>query len=207
MGSLVGFFLFFFWGTPMPVTANSRSEPSSASTLVFALLQNAKAAQEGGQAKRAQQYWLHAKRLNPSLRKPVWLFLEEYHVVPATIPKRQLLLKNASHPLDPQVKASLETLLESNPMDAEVRQVLLRLAQRQGKAGEIRRHQAILKPETESTRPDWMKLALAAILMGGSLWCLFAPLPGSKTVIQPQGETLYRYFLNSVRRHCGTKLR
>ncbi len=176
-------------------TSTQNSTPTSA----FNLLKAAKAAKEAGQTETAQYFWLRAKSLNPYLAKPDWLRPNLPTVFPVAVSERQLLLDESSQLSDSIIESKLEKLLKENPMDKEVRQALLRIAKLRGDEAAVQRHQSVLKPLPKPRPAFFFKLALLILAVLAILWCVFAPLPGSKKLAAPEGKTLFKKIFLSMR--------
>lgn len=197
VGGIFLFYLNLLFAMPNYAIAGTRAVKSKVSTSVFAHLQSAKVAQEAGQTERAQHHWSHAKRLDPSLTKPAWLLTEASAAFPVAISERQLLLTQLPELSDPNRKEKLEEHLKVNPLDEEVRSALLDIAKRQGDKAAEQRHQSVLTPETRPLPRTYVKLGLLAFLIGGIVWGIFAPLPGSNN--QSLAKLMFKFLLNSMK--------
>ncbi len=178
-------------------------------SLAKALLRDAKIAQEAGQIERAQCLWLQIQKLYPQQSKPAWLQTDQPKVLSVSTNDRQNLLLLASNTTDPTIKASLESLIKANPLDKEVRNALLSMAQRQGDSVAELRHKSIFQPVARPCKTQTLKLFLAVAIVAAIFWCLFSASPGSKTADKPEGEPLWREIVSSakdfIKRRYGHK--
>ncbi len=156
------------------------------------LLRDAKTANEAGQIERVQCLWLQIQKLYPDQKKPAWLQNSKPIALSTSANDRQSLLHLASHTADPAVKAHLESLIKANPLDKDVRNALLSMAQRQGDKTAVLRHKSIFQPVARSYKNDIFKLLLIVFIIAAVCWCLFSATPGSKTADNPYGKTLWR---------------
>jgi len=60
--------------------------------MVFAILKASRVAQEAGQSEKAQNLWLQAQRLYPSICKPAWLLPAAPGTLSVSTPERRFLL-------------------------------------------------------------------------------------------------------------------
>ena len=172
--------------------------------MVFAILKASRVAQEAGQSEKAQNLWLQAQRLYPSICKPAWLLPDAPGTLSVSMPERRFLLDQASQTSDPLQKQRLEALLKANPLNIAIRLALLRLAQGKGDEAAVQRHQSIIQPRPDSMLRRYLPKSLGAILLKGILlgaifWCLFTPLPGSKTAAHPEGKRLIQEVFRMIR--------
>lgn len=176
-----------FLSLPNLVNANTHTRQTSTMATVFTFLHAAKVAQENDQPEKAHYFWLRAKSLHPSLRKPSWLVKGETPITSirsVDVNERQLLLKQSSQTLlisDTLMKSKLEGLLKVNPMDKDIRYALLHIAKRQGDQASVQRHKSILEPLPKSTSSTGLKLALLVLISVAILLCIFTPLSNGKS--------------------------
>ncbi len=178
-------------------------------TPVQTLLRDAKIAQEAGQYARAERIWLQIKKLYPQQSKPAWLRADKPTACPVSANDRQHLLNLASQTTDPVIKDRLEAHVKVNPLDKEMRNALLAMAQRQGDNVAVLRHKSIFQPGLRPEKTHTFKFFLAVVIIVAIFWCLFSAAPDSKRADKPEGEPLWREFFSSakdlIKRHYRNK--
>lgn len=148
--------------------AASKEMPNNSRKQISAeLIKKAKAASTSGNFKLAENYWLQAKSIDPTLTKPTWFDKKSYPVQKKTIQAfdENKFVEELQKMPYAKAKIELDKRLVFNPNNSKLRVAYLDLAEANGDEKEAARHRSILGIPTPTQNHFWLYFKYFLIIL------------------------------------------
>ena len=131
-------------------------------------------ARDAGDMANAELFWMHARELKPSLRRPAWLE-RQFEVPVGDLSDEEILKRIVQLPYD-KARILLEEQIRKSPDNERLRSRYLELARENNDEIEIKRHESAMKKNEEGSSSAQLvfRYAIFLILVVLLVWQLLA---------------------------------
>jgi len=119
-------------------------------------------ARDAGDMPNAELFWMHARELRPSLKRPAWL--EKQFEAPGDISDQQILDRIVKLPYD-KAKILLEEQIRKSPANDSLRSRYLELARENEDEQQINRHASAMKKKAADMSSEHLVLRYVIFLI------------------------------------------